>query len=50
MDRWQMEMTVRLVAEHGHSWGTARLLADYSRTELEMSMRRPLPLIVVTGI
>lgn len=50
LDEWMIREAARLQFEHGHSSGSAWLLARYSRDMIAVSLERPQPLCVVTGI
>jgi hypothetical protein len=50
MDRWQVPCALQLREDYGHDFRIAWLLAAYSRMALVASLRRPLPLIVLTGV
>lgn len=47
LDARQLEETIRLVADYGHSWASAAGLAAMSRDLTEQSLRTPL--LLVTG-
>lgn len=49
LDRWTVECAVALQVSYGHSFGTAWLLAAYSRDMLRESLEKPLSPFIVTG-
>ena len=50
LDEWMIREAARLQFEHGHSSGSAWLLARYSRDMIAVSLERPQPPCVVVGI
>lgn len=50
MDDWQLECAGRLQGEYGHDWSTAHRLAAFARWDLEIGLRKPGPLVIVTGV
>jgi len=50
MDRWQVECALKLMSEYGHPWRRAHQLAMDMRLMLEADLRKPMPLICLTGI
>lgn len=50
MDEWQAECRLRLMAEYGHPWARAAHLAMSMRIMLEADLRKPRPLILLSGV
>lgn len=48
MDRWQLEMAVKMRVEYGHDRRTATALSSVMRADLERGLRKPQPLCIVT--
>lgn len=49
MDNRQAECALKLMSEYGHPWGRAHHLAMDMRFMLEADLRKPVPLICLTG-
>jgi hypothetical protein len=45
----ELEYRQKLMADYGHSWRAAAILASYWRWSIEVSLSKPLPLVIVTG-